>query len=222
MSCIFVFDVFLRLVVFVVTRVCSLTHAKAQKDNAKRKASRKTKQQKIKLILPEFERYLFAVEWWAGGCPVFCCFCFYRRLFVVRLFCCFCLVFLSLCMYKRKTIVNTKNKSSRKATTNNNTAHPAGTWKIFIRGRVVGWMSCISFFLSRRFCFVFVVLLIGLFLPSLFKCLPEHNTIHYTKHKHTWNRFVHDLCQMPKVMFKLISNYMTFAADLKSVFVALK
>ena len=127
MSCIFVFDVFLRLVVFVVTRVCSLTHAKAQKDNAKRKASRKTKQQKIKLILPEFERYLFAVEWWAGGCPVFCCFCFYRRLFVVRLFCCFCLVFLSLCMYKRKTIVNTKNKSSRKATTNNNTAHPAGT-----------------------------------------------------------------------------------------------
>ena len=46
---------------------------------------------------------------------------------------------------------------------------------------------------------------------------PEHNTIHYTKHKQTWNGFVHDLCQMLKVMFKSITNYMTFAADLKVV-----
>ena len=55
-----------------------------------------------------------------------------------------------------------------------------------------------------------------------FKFLPEHNTIHYTKHKQTLNGFVHDLCQMLKVTFKFISHYMTFAADLKGVFVALK
>ena len=58
--------------------------------------------------------------------------------------------------------------------------------------------------------------------PSIFKLLPEHNTIHYTKHKQTCNGFVHDLCQMLKVMFKFILNYMTFATDLKGVCVALK
>ena len=36
--------------------------------------------------------------------------------------------------------------------TTKNTAHPAGTWEIFIRGRVVGWrMSCICVFLEGLF-----------------------------------------------------------------------
>ena len=36
---------------------------------------------KIQLIQPEPERYLFAVEWWAGGCPVFV------FLFLSKVFC---------------------------------------------------------------------------------------------------------------------------------------
>ena len=41
----------------------------------------------IQLIQAEPERYLFAVEWWAGGCPIFLFVCFSRRfIFVVCLF----------------------------------------------------------------------------------------------------------------------------------------
>ena len=64
---------------------------------------------------------------------------------------------------------------------------------MFVRGRVVVWIYCISFsfvffvFLEGFSVFVFFFLLFCfcLFLPSLFKLLPEDNTIHYTKHKHT-------------------------------------
>ena len=88
---------------------------------------------------------------------------------------------------------------------------------------VVEWLAgclvlfVLCFFLEGfLFCCVVVVLL---FVPSIFKLLPERDTIHYSKHKQTWNGCVHDLCQMLKAMFKFISNYMTFAADLKVVFI---
>ena len=37
----------------------------------------------IQLIQPEPERYLFAVEWWAGGCPVFLFVCVLFECFIV-------------------------------------------------------------------------------------------------------------------------------------------
>ena len=47
---------------------------KTQKqENQKQTFDNQTKQP----IQPEPERYLFTVEWWAGGCPVFCILCFY-------------------------------------------------------------------------------------------------------------------------------------------------
>ena len=146
-------------------------------------------------------------------CSKVCFVCSFSRRFAgCLLFCGFCLVFLSCCMHNQKTLIKTTNLQEKQK----NTAHPAGTWEIFIRGRVVGWMSCICCF-SRRLLFVVDVLLLFFFLPSLFKLVPEHNTIHYTKHKQTWNGFVHDPCQLLKVMFKFISNYMAFAVDLKAV-----
>ena len=47
-----------------------------EKKPSKNKSNKdfREKQTKIQLIQPERERYLFAVEWWAGGCPVFLCF----------------------------------------------------------------------------------------------------------------------------------------------------
>ena len=148
--------------------------------------------------------------------------CFFLRSFLL----CFRLVFLSVCINNRKhTDNNIKNRKTRRTakTQKNNEQNrnlPAGTWEIFIRGRVEGWISCISVFCFYYsfsvFSFMFLYVFF-LFSPSLFKLLPEHNTIHYTKDKQTWNGFVHDLCQMLKAMFKFISNHMTFAADLKVV-----
>ena len=68
-------------------------------------------------------------------------FSFFKHFFVFYF--CFCLVFLSFCMYKRK--YSSKNKNTKLWETYTNTAHPAGTWNIFLRGRVVGWMSSIFF-----------------------------------------------------------------------------
>ena len=75
---------------------------------------------------------------------VFLCF------FVNVSFCilCFRLVFLSFCIYNRKnTCKNIKQNRKQlegKQKNRNNRNLAAGTWEIFIRGRVEGWISCIS------------------------------------------------------------------------------
>ena len=52
---------------------------------------RENKTINIQLIQPEPERYLFAVEWWAG-CPVFVVLCFFSKVccLFLLLFCLFC------------------------------------------------------------------------------------------------------------------------------------
>ena len=64
--------------------------------------------------------------------------------FVVIVCVCCCIVFLSCCMYKRKNYSKNKKQKRLREKLKRSTAHPAGTWEIFIRGRVVGWrMSCL-------------------------------------------------------------------------------
>ena len=146
----------------------------------------KQNKQNIQLIQLEPERYLFAVEWWAGGCPVFC---FIIEGFLFSLFfVCFCLVFLSVCMYRRTTLVattTTTTKPSRKTQKQKYSSSSRNLRHIYSRpsGGLDVLFSFLFFCYSRIFLFVFLEGL--LFLPSLFKLLPEHNTIHYTKHKQT-------------------------------------
>ena len=103
---------------------------------------------------------------WAGY-PVFLfVLCFSRSCYVVFMFyfcfglCvlfCFRLVYLSFCIYNRTNTHNNKTthvkQKHRYRNMNNNTNiknkteihyFPAGTWEIFIRGRVEGWIYCIS------------------------------------------------------------------------------
>ena len=149
-------------------------------------------------------------------------------LFLLFLLCClfyFRLVYLSFCIYTRKHTYKHRNNRTRLGedrNTNKETTDihyfPAGTWEIFFRGRVLGWISWIcscALCLSRSFSVV--ILYVFCFrLVYLSFCL---NTTHYTTLNTNNSKWVcHDLCQMLKVMFKLISNYMTFAADLKVVF----
>ena len=95
MSCVFVcFSRRLCLCVWFLLesfRVYMRKSSKRQCKNKKEKRNKKKttfdkkktkKKTEIQLIQPEPERYLFAVEWWAGGCPV-CLFCFFYRRFVV-------------------------------------------------------------------------------------------------------------------------------------------
>ena len=177
---------------------------------------------------------MFAVGSWAGY-PVFLfCLCFSRSFSVW--YCCFCfrLVYSSFCIYNRKNTYTNRNKQNntrRKQQTHffksRNALFPSRNLRdIYSRsgpGLDILYLCCFMCCFYRSFSVLCLFLsVVFLFSPSLFKLLPEHNTTHYTKHKQTWNGFVHDLCQMLKVMFKFTSNYMTFAADLKGVFVALK
>ena len=166
------------------------------------------------------------------------CFVFFSKLFCFVcvcfcLFLCFRLVYLSFCIYNRKhTYKNifkkkTKEKQDKlgEHIKNRNTLFPSRNLRdIYSRsgpGLDILYFCFVCFSRSFSVLFLFVYMFVQ-FSPSLFKLLLEYNTIHYTKHKQTWNGYVHDLCQLLKVMFKFISNYMTFAADLKGVFVALK
>ena len=89
---------------------------------------------------------------WAGYHVFLLFLCFSLScLFVVSVSLCFCLCFrivvLSFCIYNRKNAYNNiTNKSiqnsKKNRTTEKNINLPAGTWDIFIRGRVEGWISC--------------------------------------------------------------------------------
>ena len=112
--------------------------------------------------------------------------CIFVCLFFSKVFCCclFLLEFVRLYMqkltktrqnkkrHKKNTKRKKKNKTFKKNLQEKNTARAAGTWEMFIRGRVVGWwMSCIFVmfvFLEGRFVFSVVVCV---FLPGLFECL---------------------------------------------------
>ena len=154
------------------------------------------------------------------------CVAFSRRLFVVcchYFVClCFCLVFLSCCMYKRQNSSKTKKKPSRKTqkqkySSSSQNLRDISLWSSGRLDVLHVLLRCVSL------CFVcFVVLCVVCCCLVFVECLPEHNTIHYTKHKQSLNGFVHDLCQMLKLMFKFISNYMTLAADLKVVCIIFK
>ena len=75
---------------------------------------------------------------------------------------------------------------------------------LFAVGSRAGYPVCLFLLLfSKLFCFIAVSLCVCLCFRQ-FKFSLEHNTIHCTKHKQTRNGFVHDLCQMLKVMFKFI------------------
>ena len=83
--------------------------------NNNKTPSRKTIKTNIQLIQPEPERYLFAVEWWAG-CPVFVCvvllICLESLFVYLFIFClfCFCLVVLSFCLDKTQYTTLNANK----------------------------------------------------------------------------------------------------------------
>ena len=102
---------------------------------------------------------------------------------------------LSFCIYNRtSTYKNIKHKKPQRKTTNNKTTNknrnlPAGTWEIFIRGRVEGWIFCISvLFVSLRVFMFFlfnVSLCFCLFSPSRFSFSIYNRTNTYTNIKTT-------------------------------------
>ena len=139
-------------VLFVFTRVLFAYTCKSSKKQCKsKKVKRKTNKTKnireehIKKYSSSSRNLKDIHSRSSGGLEdvlylLFCC--FFRRLFVVLLFVCFCLVFLSCCMYKRKNYSKNnkqQNRLSRKTKNNKNTAHPAGTWKIFA---AEWWAGC--------------------------------------------------------------------------------
>ena len=74
-----------------------------KKEKQEQNNNEKTTKGIIQLIQPEPERYLFAVEWWAGGYPVLFV-VFLEGVLFVFCFVCFCLVLLSFCLYKLKQL----------------------------------------------------------------------------------------------------------------------
>ena len=142
-----------------------------------RKTQNLHKNKQIQDILQPTTRPRINISQVPAGWPVLLIFFIEGCLFVFVVILCLCVfaVFVSVCMYKRKSCSKNKKENLRgkhnKQTTNNNTGHPAGTWEIFIRGLVVGWMSCLClcFLFSRRLfvvccfrflcccCFLFVV-----------------------------------------------------------------
>ena len=107
-------------VCLVFLSVCMYKRNKSSKNKQNTKSLREKKQSttKIQLIQPEPERYLFAVEWWAG-CPVLFVCCFVSKAFCFVcfdvVFVCVCLVCLSFCMYKRHNQVNTLKQTNKQA-----------------------------------------------------------------------------------------------------------
>ena len=124
----------------------------------------------------------------------------------------FRLVFLSFCIYNRtNTYITTKTNhpNSKKKHKQTHTKHnkkninlPAGTWEIFNRGRVEGWISCIYVFICMfffeflflLFCLCFFMFFFSVFLfykhnmfsPSLFKLLHlQSNNKHIQKQNNT-------------------------------------
>ena len=152
--------------------------------------------------------YLFMFICFIEGCLLFFC------LFV------FALSFWVVVCISEKTIVKTTNNKTdfreKQKTTKIQLIQPEPERYSRPSGGldVLYLLFCCFSLMCCLFVFVFLLLRLLLLSFCLSCCL---NTIHYTKHKQTWNGFVHDLCQMLKVMFKFISNYMTFAADLKVV-----
>ena len=63
----------------------------------------------------------------------------------------------------------------------------ANKYNIFIRGRVLGWISCISVFISFR-SFSVLLLFLLLFSPSLFKLLHLQSKQHIYKQKQKTRR----------------------------------
>ena len=122
------------------------------------KTFKKNNKTKIQLIQPEPERYLFAVEWWAGGCAVFL-FVFLEGFLFFFCFCCFCLVFSSFCMYKRNNPSNNKNTKPSRTTTNTKMQliQPAPEKYLFAAEWWAGCPICFCVFLECFFfCFSFV------------------------------------------------------------------
>ena len=74
-----------------------------------------------------------------------------------------------------------KQQTWEKNTKTTSTAHPAGTWDIFIRGRVVGWrMSCIFvvlLFVIEGFLFVFCCSFVFALSCWVFACVSEQTLV---------------------------------------------
>ena len=93
--------------------------------------------------LDELYIYLFFSKFFVFILFLFCCYFVVLLLFLV-----FALSFWAFACISETTLVQTNN--NKKPSRQKHTAHPAGTWEIFIRGRVVGWrMSCFFVMLSR-------------------------------------------------------------------------
>ena len=107
----------------------------------------------------------------------FCFFCFmlfFKFFFMISFYVSFCLclmfspsLFKLFHLQSKNTYKNKNTKTYRRniyKTTEKNRNLPAGTWDIFIRGRVEGWILCMFV------CFNVCLWVFMFFMFSLFKC----------------------------------------------------
>ena len=164
---------------------------KTKKKNIKTKSFEKNINTEIQGIQPRTQpriniistanKYLSGSGWMSC---IFVVFVFLKG--VLLLFCVYYSLF-RLYMQQLKKTRQTKENLREKQKTTKHTARPAGTWKIYIRGRVVGWrMSCIFVFVVSLMLFV-VFLFVCFCLVFLSCCMYKRNNSSNNKqHKITY------------------------------------